>query len=229
MSHELRTPLNAVIGFSDIIVGEMFGPIGQPKYKEFAEDILHSGRHLLDVINDILDIARNEAGKLQVDSEPVDIATLFEECRKIVHLQCSQAGLVFDMKLPTEPVQILADAVKARQILLNLLSNAVKFTPAGGQVRLEGAAAGDNLFRITVADTGIGMAPQDIPIALSPFGQLNTGLARKYEGTGLGLPLTKALVELHGGRMSIASTPGQGTVIDVLLPVSPGQEIAAAA
>jgi signal transduction histidine kinase/HAMP domain-containing protein len=218
MSHELRTPLNAVIGFSELMTREMLGPIGQPRYKEFADDILRSGRHLLDIINDILTIAKSEAGKLTLDVDEVDIADVVEECRRTMGESAARAGLTLDCADMRGLPRLAADSVKLRQVLLNLLSNAIKFTPSGGRIALEAASAGD-MLAVRIADTGIGMKPGDIPIALAPFGQVDSKLSRKYEGTGLGLPLTKAFVELHGGRLEIESAPDCGTRVTVLLPV----------
>jgi two-component system, cell cycle sensor histidine kinase PleC len=218
MSHELRTPLNAVIGFSELMAREMLGPIGQPRYKEFADDILRSGRHLLDIINDILTIAKSEAGKLTLDVDEVDIADVVEECRRMMGESAARAGLTLDCADMRGLPRLAADSVKLRQVLLNLLSNAIKFTPSGGRIALEAASAGD-MLAVRIADTGIGMKPGDIPIALAPFGQVDSRLSRKYEGTGLGLPLTKAFVELHGGRLEIESAPDCGTRVTVLLPV----------
>ena len=217
MSHELRTPLNAVIGFSEMMSMEAFGPL-VPKYKEYADDILGSGRHLLSVINDVLDVARSESGKLQVDPVPLDVATLFTECRKMVYDQCERAALHFETVMPETPLRVMADPVRARQILLNLIANAVKFTPADGRIAMIAVQDEPGFVRIAVSDTGIGMAPEEIPLALEAFGQVDSRLARKYEGTGLGLPLTKALVELHGGRLEIRSRPGEGTTVEVVLP-----------
>lgn len=218
MSHELRTPLNAVIGFSEMIAQEIFGPVGKPQYKSYAADILGSGRHLLAVINDILDIAKSEAGTLQIEPKAVPVATLFEECAKIVRIGCEKAKLTFDLAPPLPHQFIHADPVKARQILLNLLSNATKFTPEGGTISLFAEQTEGGFLDLVVADTGIGMSADDIPIALAPFGQVDSRLARKYEGTGLGLPLTKILTELHGGQLLIESRPGAGTKMTVRMP-----------
>jgi signal transduction histidine kinase len=221
MSHELRTPLNAVIGFSEMIASEILGPVGKPQYRSYAQDILSSGRHLLAVINDILDIAKSAAGTLQIDPRPIAAHDLFKECATIVSHQFGKAKLTFDLRMPPPHVSVHADPVKARQILINLLSNAMKFTPSGGRVSMYAEAQGADFVDIVVADTGIGMRPEDIPIALAPFGQIDNRLERKYDGTGLGLPLTKILTELHGGELSISSRPGAGTVVRVRLPSHP--------
>jgi len=218
MSHELRTPLNAVIGFSEVLASEMLGPLGAPRYREYANDILKSGQHLLEVINDILDIAKSDEGKLHVRLSDVDVSEVVENCRMIMEEQCRRAGLTLHMRLPTAPGYIEADAAKLRQILLNLLSNAMKFTRPGGEIELRVAELAEEGLAFTVEDTGIGMSAEELPIALAPFGQIDSSLARKYEGTGLGLPLTKALAELHGGALSIVSEPGRGTAVTVTVP-----------
>jgi len=221
MSHELRTPLNAVIGFAEMISGEVLGPVGRPQYKSYATDIVSSGRHLLAIINDILDIAKSEAGTLHIDPKPMSLSTLFEECTAIVRIGCEKAKLRLDVRPPSHSLAIQADHVKTRQILLNLLSNAMKFTPAGGTVSLAVEQPKQDFVDLVVTDTGIGMRAEDIPLALSPFGQIDSRLARKYEGTGLGLPLTKILTELHGGELIIDSRPGVGTSVRARLPLRP--------
>jgi signal transduction histidine kinase len=223
MSHELRTPLNAIIGFSEIIEGEMLGPVGQEKYKGFARDILQSGRNLLTVINNILDIAKGDSGTLQLRAETIDVLDVFEVCQRAIEPQCKHLGLSFTVVEPDTPLELVADRAKVIQIVMNLLSNALKFTPVGGQVTLlAGAAEGG--VEIKVVDTGIGMRTEDIPTALAPFGQVDARLARKYEGTGLGLPLSKALVDLHGGTLSVVSVPAAGTTVTVFLPSKPRGE-----
>ncbi|MFQ5774294.1 MAG: PAS-domain containing protein [Kiloniellaceae bacterium] len=220
MSHELRTPLNAIIGFSEIIASEMFGSV-DPQYRGYAQDILRSGHHLLDVITDILDFAKSEEGRLQLHLDAVDAAAVIATCRKIMHDHCEKTGIALRVEAPTDLPRIQADVAKLRQILLNLLSNAVKFTPPGGEITLSASPGADGGLDIRIADTGIGMRPEDIPIALQPFRQVDSSLARKYEGTGLGLPLTKTLVELHGGSLWIESEPGKGTTVRIHLPRAP--------
>jgi signal transduction histidine kinase/HAMP domain-containing protein len=220
MSHELRTPLNAVIGFSEIIGGQIFGPVGSDKYREYADNITSSGRHLLEIINNVLELAKSEAGKMELRAEPTELAPILEDCATMVAPQCERAELRFKMLLPSAPVLVSGDAVKLRQIVLNLLSNAIKFSPQEGVVTLKLEALGEEVL-IAVSDTGIGMSPEQIPIALAPFGQVDSRLARRYEGTGLGLPLTKSFVELHGGKLRIDSTLGRGTTVRVLLPRLP--------
>jgi signal transduction histidine kinase len=220
MSHELRTPLNAVIGFSEIIHQQIFGPIGEARYVDYAKDIHASGTHLLQVINDILDISKAEAGKVDLRETPIDIARALVACTKIVAPRAEAGQVRVEIDVPEDAPQLLADEQRFRQIVLNLLSNAVKFTPPGGRVSVGYAREESGALRLEVADTGIGMRPQDIPRALEPFGQIDSALARRFEGTGLGLPLTKKLVELHGGTLELRSAPGKGTAAIVRFPPS---------
>jgi signal transduction histidine kinase len=220
MSHELRTPLNAVIGFSEIIHQQIFGAIGEARYVDYAKDIHASGTHLLQVINDILDISKAEAGKVDLRETPVDLARALAACVKIVATRAQAGQVRVEIDVPEDAPQLLADEQRFRQIALNLLSNAVKFTPPGGRVNARCAREDNGALRLEIADTGIGMRPQDIPRALEPFGQIDSVLARRFEGTGLGLPLTKKLVELHGGTLELRSQPGQGTSAIVRFPAS---------
>jgi signal transduction histidine kinase len=217
MSHELRTPLNAIIGFSEIISGELFGALGSPRYSEYARDIHESGRHLLSLINDILDLSKAEAGKLELHEASVDLSLTVHSCLRLMRERAQQSGVRVQNKLNGVP-RLRADERMLKQILLNLLSNAIKFTPPGGEIEVVGEHdnAGGLLMRVT--DTGIGMAPEDIPRALEAFTQVDSALSRKYDGTGLGLPLTKTLVELHGGTLAISSAPGRGTTVTIRLP-----------
>jgi signal transduction histidine kinase len=216
MSHELRTPLNAIIGFSEIFRDQLFGELGNPKYREYAGNILESGRHLLAIINGLLDLAKSDAGKLQLDAEPLDLRTIIDGCATMMREQCLRGQLQLNVERGEDELIVWGDAAKLRQILLNLLSNAAKFTEPGGRVSIAATAERDTIA-CRVADTGIGMAPEDIPVALTPFSQIDSRLARRYAGTGLGLPLTKALVNLHGGTMTIDSAPNRGTTVTVTL------------
>jgi signal transduction histidine kinase len=217
MSHELRTPLNAIIGFSEMISGEIFGPVGNARYSEYATDILRSGRHLLDIINSVLDLSRSEAGKLTLQKEAVDLRFVLRDCTRMLEDFCKTGGLVLSNAEPPGPVLVGGEKAKLRQIFLNLLSNAVKFTEPGGRVMIALRQSDDDVT-VEIVDTGIGMSKDDIDVALTPFGQVDTRLARRYEGTGLGLPLTKTLVDLHGGTLEIESEPRVGTVVRVHLP-----------
>jgi signal transduction histidine kinase len=217
MSHELRTPLNAIIGFSDILIGQIFGPLPDARYADYARDIRDSGLHLLTLINDVLDIAKVEFGKVELLEETVDVVAVVESCLRLVRERAQAAGIQLVQALPPGLPYLLGDARRLKQILLNLLSNAVKFTPSGGRVTVSASrdVAG---FRLAVADTGIGIAADDLDTALRPFGQIDSRLARKYQGTGLGLPLARSMAELHGGRLELDSAPGEGTTATLWLP-----------
>lgn len=218
MSHELRTPLNAIIGFSDVMVNELFGPPGAPQYKDYASSIKESGLHLLSIINDILDTARVEAGHLNLDEEVVTIACLVDGTIRLLRERADSAGLSVFADIPADIPSIRGDVRRLRQVLLNLLSNAIKFTPSGGKITVGAECTTSRGMTIRVVDTGIGMRPEDIVIAVAPFGQIDSGLARQHEGTGLGLPLSRSLVEAHGGQLSLFSKPGEGTEVRVWLP-----------
>ena len=218
MSHELRTPLNAVIGFSEIMQQELFGPIQNAHYREYLRDIRESGRHLLELINDLLDVARLEVGQLQLDESEVDLQKMAASCLRMVSDRAAEAGLLLSAETLPAGVSLTADERKLKQILLNLLGNANKFTPRGGSVILESALLPSGGLELAVRDSGIGIAPEDIPAALDMFGQIDRSLSRKYEGAGLGLPLSKSLAELHGGTLRISSEVGVGTRVVVGLP-----------
>ncbi len=221
MSHELRTPLNAIIGFSSVMSSQMFGPLPE-KYLDYASIITNSGNHLLHIINDILDLAKAEANTLELRDEAVDVTEIVNWVSVIIRDSANKAGLTFQVEAKKPLPLIRTDPVRLRQILLNLLANAVKFTPESGTVTLSIGAAADGKLEFRISDTGIGIAEDKVALAMSPFGQIDSGLARKYEGTGLGLPLTKRLVEIQGGTFRLRSTPHHGTTITVILgaPVS---------
>lgn len=216
MSHELRTPLNAVIGFSEFMVTETLGPVGHPKYREFMDDILGSARRLLAIINDILEWSKLDAGHNALELAPVALGPLIGDIREEVSPAFEIAGVELRTADGTD-CNAMADRSKLQLILRNLLSNAAKFTPKGGRATVTAIDAADGWVEICVADTGIGMREEDIPVALAPFGQVDSRLARKYEGTGLGLALVKAYVERHGGTLAIETAPGQGTRVTVML------------
>jgi signal transduction histidine kinase len=217
VSHELRTPLNSILGFSEIMTKEMFGPIGSRAYRDYADDIHQSGALLLELITDILDMSKIEAGKYELREERVDPAQLAAAVLRIIRERAESAGLTVRLEVEEGLPPVWADQRALKQILLNLLSNAVKFTPQG-EIKLRVERATDGTVRFSVCDTGIGIAPADIPRAMAVFGQVDGALNRKYEGTGLGLPLSKALTEMHGGRLDLQSEPGIGTVVTVQLP-----------
>ncbi|WP_370545395.1 ATP-binding protein [Caulobacter sp. 17J80-11] len=228
MSHELRTPLNAINGFSEIMVGEMYGPLGDRRYREYAQDIHNSGQHLLALINDILDMAKIEAGKMTLRFEPVSIEEVAEDAMRLVRNRAETAGLQLRLDLPATLPDVEADYRAFKQVLLNLLSNAVKFTPRGGSVTLAARSAGGGV-RVSVTDTGIGISKEDLQRLARPFEQVESQHAKTQQGSGLGLALTKSLVELHQGRLELESEPGRGTTAHVILPVNrPQAEVHAA-
>jgi signal transduction histidine kinase len=218
MSHELRTPLNAIIGFSEVIKDETFGSVGNAQYRDYANDINSSGQHLLGLINDILDLAKIESGSAELNDEEVNIEAMFHSSLNLVARDAERRAIKLELDLPDDLPTLRADARKLKQVLVNLLSNAVKFTGPGGAVTITVWCRADKGHAIQVRDTGIGIAPNDIPKALSQFGQVDADLNRRYEGTGLGLPLTKALVELHDGALELQSEVGVGTTVTVSFP-----------
>jgi signal transduction histidine kinase len=218
MSHELRTPLNAIIGFSEILKSQALGPLGNPRYSEYAADIHDSGSHLLSLINDVLDFSKAEAGRLDLREETLDLREMVGDCLRLIAPGADEAGIAVTADMPQSAPTVHADARRLKQITLNLLSNALKFTPAGGSVRVSLAFDADGAT-LAVTDTGIGMAPQQIPIALEPFGQVDSSLSRRHEGTGLGLPLCQRFAEAHGGSLSIDSALGEGTCVTLHLPL----------
>jgi PAS domain S-box-containing protein len=220
ISHELRTPLNAIIGFSEIMREQIFGPLGSPQYLEYTGDVLDSAHHLLDVINDILDIAKAEAGKLELIEDEVDMANVVRSATRLVQERAQRGRVTITSKLAEGMPQVHADERKLKQILLNLLTNSVKFTPPSGVIEISSRLSEAGDFLLIVTDTGIGIAAEDIATALAPFGQVDSKLNRKYEGTGLGLPLSNAMIKLHGGDLAIDSTVGKGTTVTVRLPAS---------
>jgi len=217
MTHELRTPLNAIIGFSQMIKGQIMGPLGKPVYVDYASDICRAGEHLLEIVTNLLDISRIEAGKIDLKDEPLDPADLVSASIAAVRVQAEKKNIQLGADVPAVRPLIRGDALRLRQVVINLLSNAVKFTEAGS-VRVSLACDADGALSITVSDTGIGMSPEEILTALEPFGQIENAITKKYEGTGLGLPLARHLAELHGGSVIITSAKGSGTSVRVRLP-----------
>lgn len=217
MSHELRTPLNAILGFSALIEQQSLGEIGNQRYVEYAGDIRESGEHLLAIINDLLEHSRIEAGKIELREERFDIAEAIEQARLFCQSRAEKTNVKLRTRLAPGLPPVLGDALRLRQVLVNLISNAVKFTP-GGTVEIAAQIDAAGALRLDVCDTGIGMDEAGIEQALKPFGQVDNGLSRQFEGTGLGLPLAKSLVELHGGMLSVASERGVGTMVSVVLP-----------
>jgi signal transduction histidine kinase len=218
MNHELRTPLNAVIGFAEMLENEFLGPLGNPRYVDYARDVRMSGQHLLSIVNTILDLAKSGAAHLEMDCERIDICKLLRECFEVMELQATKAGVVFKIEVPDQPLFAEADETRLRQVVYNLLSNAIKFTNSGGNIALIGESVADGGVAIQVSDSGIGMDPDDIDIALRPFMQVKKADGRASPGTGLGLPFAKSIVELHGGKFTITSERGAGTTVRVTLP-----------
>ena len=219
MSHELRTPLNAVLGFSEMISLCVFGPIGE-KYLEYARDIHASGQHLLNLVNDVLDLSKLEAGKLELHESEINIAHLVDECVTLIRSHADEAQVTLDIDVPANFPLLLADERSVKQVLLNFLSNAVKFTRDHGRVNVLARTDRSGRICLSVSDNGIGMSPAEIDVALAPFGQVDSHIARKSQGTGLGLPICKSLMELHEGRLDVESKPGIGTTLTACFPAS---------
>jgi len=220
MSHELRTPLHAVIGFSELI-SHYVGPApAAGQIAGYADDIMKSGRHLLELINSILDLSKVESGTASLAEDEVALREVIDDSLVTVREQASEAGLAIDTNLPATLPVIRGDTTRLRQVFINLLSNAVKFTPRGGSVAVSARYEKDGGFAVIVADTGIGMTEAELVIAMEPFGQVENSLARSFEGTGLGLPLARRMTELHGGRLTLRSVKGVGTSVEIYLPSS---------
>ena len=218
MSHELRTPLHAIIGFSELIREQAPRPGTAAQVADYATDILASGRHLLELINTVLDLSKVEAGTAMLTESVVSVADIVNASMISIRSQASARGIPITVALPPAPIMVEVDLTKLRQVLINLLSNAVKFTPAGGTVEVSGSLADDGGVQLAVTDTGIGMTEEEMVIAMEPFGQVDSTLSRQADGTGLGLPLAKRLVELHGGELTLASVKGKGTTVAFTIP-----------
>jgi two-component system cell cycle sensor histidine kinase PleC len=216
MSHELRTPLNAIIGFSEMMESGIFGPLGSPKYQEYTTDIRSSGQHLLELINDILDMSKIEAGRMTLEMQNIDLAPVVTESLRLVSGRADIASVRIHNSVTSLP-GIDADKRAIKQVLLNLLSNAIKFTPAGGEIFVDAENHKDGLT-ISVRDTGIGIPASALPKIGRPFEQVESQHSKKHKGTGLGLALSRSLVEMHGGTLTIASTEGVGTTVSFTLP-----------
>lgn len=218
MSHELRTPLNAILGFSEIMRHEMFGPLGSDRYRDYATDIQSSGNHLLNIIGDILDLARAETGKLRLSEEEVDLCDLAEDCLRMFSTLDSANGVRFSFKFPSVRTRVIADPRLMRQVLINLLSNAAKFSQHGGIVTISMTTDDANDYLIRIEDTGIGMEPDELRRAMEPFFQVESAFTRERIGAGLGLPLVLKIMELHGGGLELESEAGLGTTATARLP-----------
>lgn len=220
MSHELRTPLNAIIGFSEILQNQLFGPIEQQQYQEYIDDINTSARHLLEILNDILDMSKVESGEYMLDDEVFPCHDELSRCLRLVREKANRQGLNVSLVEREAGLELRADRRVFKQVLLNLLSNAVKFTPQGGQITVAVGRGGKGDLQIEIQDTGIGIAPEDIDRVLQPFGQADSSLSRTVEGTGLGLSLVQRFMQLHGGDLELESEVGKGTIARVSFPVA---------
>lgn len=218
MSHELRTPLNAIIGFSSSMKEQVFGPLGNSKYLEYTDDINSSGEHLLSLIDDILDISAIEAGKVELNEEDVSLPLIIESAFHLLRMRADDGKVSLELDIADGLPLLWGDERRLKQIMVNLMNNAVKFTPSGGTVTVSAHLSIEGDFLVSVDDTGIGMSEAEVQIAMSQFGQVDSSLVRKHEGTGLGLPLTKGLVALHGGALDVQSEKGQGTKVTVTFP-----------
>ncbi|HVC52943.1 MAG TPA: ATP-binding protein [Stellaceae bacterium] len=218
MSHELRTPLNAIIGFSEMMQREVLGTLGNEQYRTYVSDIHASGTHLLQIINDILDLSKAESGKLELYEDVFDLRDIIRAVGQLTSTRIRQAGLSNATHLPADLPLLRADERKTKQVLLNLVTNAAKFTPSGGHIEVIGAFDRQAGLMLTVADSGIGIAHNDIARVLEPFVQVDSSLSRQHQGTGLGLPLVKAIIELHGGSLMLDSTVGVGTRVTITFP-----------
>ena len=217
MSHELRTPLNAIIGFSEVMKEEIMGPLGTPGYKDYAADIHGSGTFLLSIINELLDLSLIDSGEMKLDESLVQIDKIAESSVALLRSKAAAKGIKLTQAAPRNPPLLLGDARRIKQAVVNLITNAIKFTPAGGSVEIS-ASWSDDGMALTVSDTGIGIAAEDLERVTKPFVQVENWLARKHEGAGLGLAITKSICELHGGTLVLESTLGKGTVARILLP-----------
>ena len=219
MSHELRTPLNAIIGFSELMHDEKVGKVAE-NHKEYLGDVLTSAQHLLQLINDVLDLAKVESGKMEFHYAPTDIRKIIGEVCDVLRTLMSRTRMEVTVEVDEGLDRVLVDSSKLKQVLYNYLSNALKFSPEGGQVRVRARQEGPDAYRIEVEDKGIGIKPEDIPRLFAEFQQLDTSASKKYQGTGLGLALTKRIVEAQGGRVGVSSTSGRGSIFYAVLPLT---------
>ena len=219
MSHELRTPLNAIIGFSDIMKEEMFGPMGMPKYREYAKLVHSGGQHLLAIVNDVLDMSRIEVGKIELSDDQVELKSLFDEVQKMMSFAAQKKRIALVVgRLEAGAPLVRCDRLRLRQVLLNLMGNAVKFTPEGGTIRIDTEFPDTGGVKIAVTDTGVGIPEDQLAHVMEPFGQVEEAYTREHGGAGLGLPISKALIEQHAGTLTLASTRGIGTTLTIFFP-----------
>ncbi|MCP4380238.1 MAG: HAMP domain-containing histidine kinase [Hyphomicrobiales bacterium] len=229
MSHELRTPLNAILGFSEVMENEVLGSMGNPRYREYAANIHHSGQHLLTLINEVLDLSRIEAGHHDLHEEPVDLAAIVTECCQMMMLKARSKEILISDSYDTDMPDLWADDRALRQVVLNLVSNAIKFTPVGGEIAIKVFVTPGEGQRVSIRDNGPGISPEDIPMALSPFGQVSVATDGDDRGAGLGLPIVQALVRMHDGGFELRSDLQRGTEAIVTFPRSRVMETPSAA
>lgn len=218
VSHEIRTPLNAIIGFSDMMASEHFGPVGHPRYIEYAGDIGRSGRHVLDIVNDLLDISKIEAGEMELDFGAVEINDAVSEAVSLVQPQANSQRVIIRTSLSAAVPNVVADGRSIKQIALNILANAIRFTPSGGQIVVSTSYEANGSVMLRIRDTGVGMTRGELDQAMKPFRQVTTGARKRGDGTGLGLPLTKAMAEANRAHFSITSAPNEGTLVEISFP-----------
>jgi signal transduction histidine kinase len=218
MSHELRTPLNAIIGFSEMMLREVLGALGNEQYRSYVGDIHASGTHLLQIINDILDLSKAESGKIELTEDIFDLRDIMRSVGQLTAGRIHEGVLSYQVNLPDDLPPLRGDERKTKQVLLNLVANSVKFTPSGGQITVSGQFDPEVGLAVTVTDTGIGIPSHDLDRVLKPFEQVDSSLSRQHQGTGLGLPLVKAIMEMHGGRLALSSELGVGTAVTVVFP-----------
>ncbi len=218
VSHEIRTPLNAIIGFSDMMASEHFGPVGHPRYIEYAGDIGRSGRHVLDIVNDLLDISKIEAGEMELDFGAVEINEAISEAVSLVQPQANSQRVIIRTSLSAAVPNVVADGRSIKQIALNILANAIRFTPSGGQIVVSTSYEANGSVILRIRDTGVGMTRSELDQAMKPFRQVTTGGRKRGDGTGLGLPLTKAMAEANRAHFSITSAPNDGTLVEISFP-----------
>jgi signal transduction histidine kinase len=218
VSHEIRTPLNAIIGFSDMIASEHFGPAGHSRYVEYAADIGRSGRHVLDIVNDLLDISKIEAGEMDLEFAAVGINDCISEAVSLVQPQANAQRVIIRTSLSQSVPDIVADLRSIKQIALNILANAIRYTPSGGQIVVSTAYESSGSVTLRIRDTGVGMSKGELDQAMKPFGQVASGTRQRGDGTGLGLPLTKAMTEANRATFAIHSAPNEGTLVEISFP-----------
>ncbi|MHA7969806.1 ATP-binding protein [Rhizobium sp. CAU 1783] len=218
VSHEIRTPLNAIIGFADMMANEHFGPVGHPRYAEYANDIVRSGRHVLDIVNDLLDISKIEAGEMDLDFTAVGLNETVQAAVSIVQPQANGQRVIIRTALSQSVPNVVADLRSIKQIVLNILANAIRFTPSGGQIIVSTAYEPNGSVALRIRDTGIGMSRTELEQAMKPFRQVQSGMHKRGDGTGLGLPLTKAMVDANRANFSISSAPNEGTLVEIIFP-----------